>query len=129
MTVRFCRDCANFEDRRDIDGVALCTQLYGPFTCCEEFELKDKSLSENRTYNKFCAECVNFQEIDGIPVCAKGHNPGIACESFVERFEKLKAIEQNNQAKTALLVYTITDNKTNPEIPDFLIEISRKIKW
>lgn len=129
MTVKFCRDCANFEDRRDIDGVALCAQLYGPFICCEEFELTDKTLSENRMYNRFCAECVNFQEIDGIHVCVKGHNPGIACESFVERFKKLKEIKQNNQAKTAILICTIINNRTNHEIPSFLIEIGRKIKW
>lgn len=129
MTLRFCRECANFEDRRDIDGVALCAQLYGPFTCCEEFELRDKNLSENKLYNRFCGSCVNFQEIDGIPVCAKGHNPGIACESFVERFKKLKAVKQNNQVKTALLIYTLADNKVNLEVPSFLVEISRKIKW
>ncbi len=129
MTLRFCRDCANFEDRRDIDGIVLCAQLYGPFTCCEEFELKDKSLSGKRMYNRFCAECVNFQEIGRIPVCAKGNSPGIACESLVERFKKLKVVKQNNQAKTALLIYTLTDNKVNFKVPSFLVEISRKIKW
>ncbi len=80
-------------------------------------------------YNRFCAECVNFQEIEGISVCAKGHNPRITCESFVERFEKLKEIKQNNQAKTALLAYIIANNEANPEIPAFLIEIGLKIKW
>lgn len=102
MTVRFCRNCANFEDRRDIDGVALCPQLYGPFTCCEEFELKDKGLSESRMYNRFRAECVNFQKIEGIPVCAKGHNPRIACESSVERFEKLKKNKAEQSSENSL---------------------------
>lgn len=128
MTAKFCRDCANFEERRDIDWFSLCAQLNGPYTCCEEFELRDKTLNERKMYNRFCVECTNFEEIKGNPICTKGHFPGTACEAFVERFEKLKTVRQNNQAKTAILVYTLT-HSADVRIPDFLREVCPKIKW
>lgn len=125
MEIRFCRDCANFEERRDIDGVALCAENIGPYICCEDFEKRDESINENRFYNRFCVECVNFEDVNGIAVCAKNHTPGIACQAFASRFEKLSVVRQNNHMKTALLIHAVEEKP----IPDYLIEISRKIKW
>jgi hypothetical protein len=41
--IKSCRDCANFEDRRDIDKVAICALHSGPHVCCEEFKPRDES--------------------------------------------------------------------------------------
>jgi len=127
--IRFCRDCANFEDRRDIDGVALCKRNHGPYVCCEEFEPRDENINGDRLYNKFCLECANFQEIDDTPICAKNHTPGVSCEEFIDRFEVLNAIRQSNNMKTVLIAHAV-NNHSNPEpIPELLIKVGRKIKW
>ena len=128
MATRFCRDCANFEDRRDIDCTALCAKNMGPYICCEEFEPKHESITENRLYNQFCVECANFEDIEGHSLCAKNHTPNVACDGFESRFEKLNVKQQNNRMKTALVVYAATHYNPKP-IPDSLIEIGRKIKW
>jgi len=127
--VEFCRDCANFEDRRDIDGVALCRKSRGPYVCCEEFELRDNDVNENRLYHRFCLECANFENVNGTSVCAKNHNPGVACEEFTERLEKLNGIRQNNLVKTAVLAHTITSPSNTSRIQGHLIEVARKIQW
>ena len=126
MIVKFCRDCANFEDRRDIDGTALCAKNMGPHVCCEEFEPMDENINANRLYDRFCTECANFEDINGIPLCAKNHTPGIACNEFKSRFEKLNVTRQNNHMKTALVVYAATHYNPKP-IPDSLIENWRKL--
>jgi hypothetical protein len=126
--IRFCRDCANFEDRRDVDGTVLCANNLGPYVCCEEFEPRDAIINVNKLYNRFCVECANFEDVDGVPLCAKSHTPKIACDGFESRFEKLNVTRQNNRMKTALVVYAAT--RCNPEpIPESLIKIGRKIKW
>ena len=127
--IRFCKDYANLEDRRDIDGVALCKRNEGPYICCEEFEPRDGSVNEDRLYNRFCSECTNFQEIDGTPICAKNHIPGVACEEFLDGIQMLNTTRQSNNMKTALMVHVLNSH-SNPElVPKLLIEIGRKIKW
>jgi len=128
MEIRSCRDCANFEDRRDIDKVTICALHNGPYICCEEFELKDKSKNANNLYNRFCAECANFEDVNGIPICAKIHTPGVACGGFQSRLEKSNATQQNNIMKTALLEYTVKHFNPKP-IPAFVIDLAKKIKW
>jgi hypothetical protein len=128
MVIRSCRDCANFEDRRDIDGVAICALHSGPYVCCEEFEPRDKSINANRIYNRFCVECANFEDVNGIPICAKIHTPGVACDGFKSRLEKANETQQNNCMKVALLEYAATHYNPQP-IPAFVIEIARKIRW
>lgn len=129
MEIRFCKDCANFEDRRDMDGAALCKKNQGPYVCCEEFEPKDLSINEDRLYYRFCSECTNLEDVKGTAVCAKSHTTGVACEEFIDRFEKLNVARQNNHMRTALLGYAIKSRSNPNPIPDSLIEIGRKIKW
>ena len=124
MEIRSCRDYANFEDRRDIDGVAICSLHNGPSVCCAEFEPKN----ENRLYNRFCIECANFGEINGIPFCARHHAPGVACGGFRSQLEKSKLTQQDNIVKAALLEYTLVHFNSEPLSP-LVIEIARKIKW
>jgi hypothetical protein len=128
MVIRFCRDCANFEDRRDIDGTVLCAKNQGPYVCCDEFEPKHKSINANRVYNRFCIECANFEDVEGNSLCAKNHTPKIACDGFESRFEKLNVKQQNNRIKTALVAYAATHYNPKP-IPVSLIKIGQKIKW
>ena len=88
MRIESCRDCANLEDRRDIDKVALCAMHHGPSVCCQEFKPKNENVDPNRAYDRFCVNCANFEEIDGIPLCAKEHRPGIACGGFNSKIEQ-----------------------------------------
>lgn len=127
--VKSCRDCANFEDRRDIDDIALCAENIGPRVCCEEFELRDEAVNEDRLYNRFCLECANFEEIDNVPTCAMNHTPGVACEAFVDRFEVLKATRQSNHIKTAVVVHVLNGHPNPEPIPEYLVKIGTKIKW
>lgn len=127
--LRFCKDCANFEDRRDIDEATLCGKVQGPYVCCEEFEPRDESINENRLYHRFCSGCTNFEDIDGTPICAKNHTPGVACEEFVERLEKLNGIRQSNLMKTTLLMHAITVPINPKSIPEHLLEVAQKIEW
>ena len=82
MSIESCRDCANFEDRRNIEGVALCAIHRGPSVCCPEFNPKGEKINARKLYDKFCLNCVNFENVDGIAVCARDHRPGIACSGF-----------------------------------------------
>jgi len=129
MPIKFCRDCANFEERRDVDGTVLCAKNVGPYVSCEEFEPRDEIINTKKFYNQFCVECVNFEDVNSIPLCAKNHTPGIACAQFRNRFEKLKATRQNNHMKAVLLIHAANEY-SNPEItPSFLVEIAQKLKW
>jgi hypothetical protein len=90
-------DCANFEDRRDIEKVAICAMHYGPSVCCPEFKPRNKKTDADKLYNRFCLNCANFENVDGIPICARDHRPGIACSAFrskkpEKRRKKLKQI-------------------------------------
>ena len=80
-----CRDCANLEDRRDIDKVALCALHHGPSVCCQEFKPKKAELELPQSHEMFCVNCVNFEEIDGVPICARDHRPGRACGGFNDK--------------------------------------------
>lgn len=126
MAIRFCRDCANFEDRRDIDGITLCSKNMGPYVCCEEFEPRDKSTNAHRSYNRFCVECANFEDVNGIPLCGKNHTPGIACDEFESILEKSNLTRQNNHIKTALVAHAAIHYNPKP-IPVSLIETWRKL--
>ena len=129
MATRFCRDCANFEDRRDIEGYALCAKNLGPYVCCEEFEPKHESINANRLYNRFCVECTNFEDVTSVPLCAKNHTPGIACDGFKSRFEKLNVTRQNNHMKTALIVCALNGGSGKGPVQKFIIEIARRVDW
>ena len=82
MDVQSCRDCANFEDRRDMGKVAICAMHHGPSVCCPEFKSRNKKIDATKLYGRFCLKCANFENVDGIPICAKDHRPGIACGAF-----------------------------------------------
>jgi len=128
MVVRFCRDCVNFEDRRDIDGVALCKMNIGPHVCCVEFKPRQESINADRIYNRFCVECANFEDVDGITLCAKNHTPGVACAGFGSRYEKLNMVQENNRMKTVLVAY-IAEHYDFESVSESLIKIGRKKGW
>jgi hypothetical protein len=90
MNIDSCRDCANFEDRRDIEKVALCAMHYGPSVCCPEFKLRSKEIDETKSYNRFCLNCVNFENVNGILICARDHRPGSACAAFKRKNEAIE---------------------------------------
>ena len=102
MVIESCRDCANFEDRRDIERVALCAMHHGPSMCCPEFKPRNRKAKANNLYNTFCLKCANFENVDGIPICAKDHRPGIACGAF-----KAKKL-QRTQRKLSEIQVNIT---------------------
>lgn len=129
MGMRFCRDCVNFEDRRDIDSIALCGLNAGPYVCCEEFLPKNPSMNESKLYRRFCSECANFEEVDRTSVCARNHTPGVACGQFINRFERLHVIRQNSQMRVALVAHAINSHSNQQIMPETLIEIGRKIRW
>jgi hypothetical protein len=89
MHTKSCRDCANLEDRRDKEGVALCAMHHGPSVCCQEFKPKNAEVNPNRSDHRFCLNCANFEEIEGITVCARDHRPGTACAAFKAKIEML----------------------------------------
>jgi hypothetical protein len=82
MNIQSCRDCANFEDRRDIERVAICAMHHGPSVCCPEFKPRNRKTDPNKLYGRFCLKCANFENVDGVPICAKDHRPGVACGAF-----------------------------------------------
>ena len=88
--IESCRDCANLEDRRDIDKVALCALHHGPSVCCQEFQPKSEDVDSKQLYERFCLNCANFEDSEGIPLCARHHRPGIACNGFNNKTEKIK---------------------------------------
>ncbi len=126
--IRSCRDCANFEDRRDIDRVAICALHNGPHVCCEEFKPVDEEKNPETLYNRFCVDCANFEEANGISVCAKHHSPGVACDGFKSRLLQSKSAQQNNLMKAAIIEYT--DANFNPKpIPAYVVNVARRMKW
>jgi hypothetical protein len=129
LVTRSCRDCANYEERRDIDGTSLCAKNVGPYVNCEEFKLRDEALNHNRFYYRFCVECTNFEDVAGIVVCSKHHTPGKGCDSFRNRIITLNATRQNNHMKSVLLAHAVKKNSDFETLPAYLKEIGRKIKW
>ena len=129
MLVKSCRDCANFEERRDVDRIALCSENVGPYVSCEEFQPRDEMVNTKKFYSKFCIECANFEDVNGIPLCARNHTPGAACEQFKDRFEKLELTRQNNHIRTVLLIHAANKHSNPKPISAFLVEIAQKMKW
>ncbi len=136
QVTRFCKDCYNFEDRRDIDGTVICAKNHVPGVCCEDFIVKDESLKETRLNTRFCSECANFEDrwtIDGTVICARNHSPGISCEDFVDRLEKLTKICTQNHIKTAMVehylngVSTIRSKEDTQAILMGILRNNRKI--
>ncbi len=85
-----CRDCANFEDRRCIERVALCAVHYGPSVCYPEFKPRNERVDGDNPHDRFCLNCANFENVDGIPICARDHRPGMACASFRRKNEEIE---------------------------------------
>jgi hypothetical protein len=87
-----CRDCANLEDRRDIEGIALCAMHHGPSVCCQEFTPRNNSVNPENADERFCLNCANYEETGKVPVCARDHRPGIACGAFKKKEELAVAV-------------------------------------
>jgi hypothetical protein len=116
MDHRFCWNCYNFEDRRDIDEVVLCMKGHTPGTTCEDFVEREEKLMEIRLNGNFCWDCCNFEdrrEIDRALLCARGHRPEGNCDEFVNRNGKLREIDNNNRHERALVKAISMANK-NP---------------
>jgi hypothetical protein len=128
MTLKSCRDCANFEDRRDIEGTTLCSNNVGPYVCCEEFEPRDPNINKDRLYSRFCPECTNFEDIGGTFVCSKKHTPQVSCGLFTDRFSNLSLKRQNKQMQTTLIAKAIKSSNPTP-VPEWIIKIGQKMEW
>ena len=100
VNMESCGDCANIEDRRDIDRVALCALHHGPSVCCQEFKPRGVEIDPNDSHDKFCVNCANFEEIDGTPICAREHRPGVACNGFNGDAEKLRSLSSRPRRKS-----------------------------
>ena len=87
MRTRFCVECKNFEDRKEIDDIVMCARGHRPGVSCLEFQDKFEGLKNTASKTRFCLECKNFEEIDGIVFCARGHRPGVSCLEFQDRVE------------------------------------------
>ena len=115
MTVRSCRNCANYEERRDIDGTSLCARRSGPYVCCEEFRLKDVTLDSEKFVNRFCVECANFEYIAKVGSCSKKHTPGTGCDLFRKKMDKLDATLQNKPFNPVTIAVAINKNSSCKE--------------
>jgi len=87
LRTRFCVECKNFEDRKEIDDIVMCVRGHRPGVSCLEFQDKFEGLKNTASKTRFCLECKNFEEIDGIVFCARGHRPGVSCLEFQDRVE------------------------------------------
>jgi hypothetical protein len=85
-----CKNCANFEERRDLEGVALYTNNRGPSVSCAQFEPIDQTLDVKTVDYGFCVKCSNFEEIDGKPLCANWNYPGIAYEMLSRNSQRIE---------------------------------------
>ncbi len=82
MEISSCRDCANFEDRRCKEGIALCAMHHGPSVSCPEFKPRNGKKLSQESNDMFCLNCANYENVGGIPICARDHRPGVACAAF-----------------------------------------------
>lgn len=80
-----CKNCENFEERRDIDGVSLCANNRGPGVSCARFKPNIQVIDFKKVDYGFCLECNNFEELNGNSLCANCNYPGIACEMFEQK--------------------------------------------
>lgn len=87
MKTRFCLQCKNFEDRKEIDDIVMCARGHRPGVSCPDFQDKFEGLRNTASKTRFCLECRNFEENDGIVFCARGHRPGVSCPEFQDRVE------------------------------------------
>ena len=88
IETRFCLECKNFEDRKEIDEVVVCARGHRPGVNCLDFQDKFEGVRGTASKTRFCLECKNFEdrkEIDGTVVCARGHRPGVNCLDFQDR--------------------------------------------
>jgi len=85
LKTRFCLECKNFEDRKEIDDVIICARGHRPGVSCSDFQDKFEGLRKTASKTRFCLECNNFEEIDGVVICARGHRPGVSCPEFQDR--------------------------------------------
>jgi len=88
LKTRFCLDCKNFEDRKEIEEVVICARGHRPGVSCPDFQDRFEGLRRTASKTRFCLECINFEdrkEIDGTVLCAKGHRPGVNCPEFQDR--------------------------------------------
>lgn len=116
MNHRFCWNCYNFEDRRDIDGVVLCAKGHTPGTTCDDFVQGEDRSTEIRLNGHFCWNCCNFEdrrEIDGVILCAKGQHPEGNCDEFLDRNGKLREITNNNRHERVFVKAIVMENR-NP---------------
>lgn len=116
MNHRFCWNCYNFEDRRDIDGVVLCTKGHSPGTICEEFVERDDCSMGIRLNGHFCWNCSSFEDrkgIDGAILCARGHYPEGNCDEFLDKNHRLVEIA-NNHRQERVFVKAILMADMNP---------------
>ena len=81
------KDCANLEDRRDIDRVALCALHHGPSVGCPEFNARSGNVNAKDSHENFCMNCASFEEIGGVAICAREHRPWVACAGFDSKAE------------------------------------------
>jgi len=131
QVTRFCNECYNFEDRRDIEGTMLCAKNHIPCVSCEDFKVKDENLKETKLNTRFCSGCANFEDredIDETVLCAKNHIPGISCEDFADRIEKLTKIRTQNRIETTIVEHYLNNNsneKSRENAQAILIEILR----
>ena len=129
MAVRSCRDCANYEERRDIDGTSLCARRSGPYVCCEEFRLKDVTLDGGKFFNRFCVECANFEFIAKVGSCSKKHTPGIGCDLFRRKMDKLDTPLKDNKPKPIAIAHASKNGPVYSGLPVYAIVVNRRIKW
>jgi len=83
MDHKFCWNCYNFEDRRDIEGVVRCDKGHTPGTTCKDFVAREDKFIEI-SYNS-CWNCCNFEDrrdIEGVVVCYKRHRPKTNCDDY-----------------------------------------------
>ncbi len=110
MAIRFCRDSANFEDRRDKGGTVLCTENKKTCTYREEFEPKHMKRNWSRLCKQSSVECTSFEDINGIVLCSKNHTSGVAGNEFRSISEELKVPPKNNHLKTLLTFRTLNEH-------------------
>jgi len=121
LNEKFCWNCYNFEDRGDIDQVALCAKGHTPRTDCNDFIVVDEMLKEVnirgiKLNGRFCWNCYNFEnrtEMDGTLLCTRGHRPEGGCDDFVDRHRKLRDTNNSHRYERALVKAVLTENKNS----------------
>lgn len=129
MIATFCRDCANFEERRDIGGFIFCAKNTEPHASRPEFEPKLESANQNRLYNRFCVECNKLDNETGFPLCVKIHTPRVAFDGFKNKIEEPNMTRQSNHMKTSLNTHASSGGAGKGRVPEPIIEIAQRFDW